>query len=442
MTNSPLNTNGIHPLFQQYIQQTTTHYLLNLPSLNQSKLAYKLLPYAEGEVGDQYMLLHPQHNHFNETVLVKRILTNNPNAHARISNLMKEMNLYQMISQSKSRNSINILKLTELGIIDCDSLDPSLRIDKKGDFIKDIPNNIPIDEEWKYFNKEIWYITPFCPFDLSQLIAHVHSNHRNGFPQDILALVAIQVLKGIDYLHNLLIVHRDIRPENIFISYNGIIKIGEFCESVQLESTDASSPVNELSEIMSATSMSSTATTTSPTSPISKNYSNCLGSLKKRHSMIGLVFYMSPEIIKGIPYQFSVDMWSFGVLIHECITGKPLFHNESPKDVIDALKSLDSSPPLPLEYKPLTTSLCRDFRKRCLVVDETRRATAKRMLTHRFLGQHGTIHDLQVILEEMEDPLVDMRRDYNKEYGKNRKSSILGMKFKRGSKMHRISRFG
>eukprot|EP00835_Amoeboradix_gromovi_P002172 NODE_117_length_18986_cov_0.639540.p3 type:complete len:309 gc:universal NODE_117_length_18986_cov_0.639540:13131-12205(-) len=288
-------------------------------------------------------------------------------------------------------------------------------------------------DEWMHFKNEVWIITPFCEYDLSQLIDHVHVNDE--FPQNVLALICIQILKGIDYLHSLRVVHRDIRPENILITSGGIVKIAEFAQAVLLE------PLTKTHKTVIAEN--------------AKTYSSCMNTLENRTSSIGTLLYMAPECVRGDPYQFAVDIWSFGVLVHECLTRHPLYVNRVPYEAVKELSELETTPLLEERYKQKYSSLCRDFRKRCLVVDPTQRATAKRMLMHRFLGNHGAVRQLQELLLEMGNPIDEMKEDYKSEYEKeemeisdnlpslisNSDSALRQSgRFKRQSKIQRFSR--
>ena len=133
-----MNLNGIHPLFQQYIQQTLTHYLLNLPnySTSRGKQLYKLLPFAEGDAGDQYMLLYFKNSNiklpfpFEQHVLIKRLVIENKRCHERLTHLPKEIELYKAISQdTKDRGLKHIVPLLGVGMINCDNLSDNARLD-------------------------------------------------------------------------------------------------------------------------------------------------------------------------------------------------------------------------------------------------------------------------------------------------------------------------
>lgn len=106
-----------------------------------------------------------------------------------------------------------------------------------------------------------------------------------GNQRQVVSLV-IQLAMGIKHLKNNKIIHRDIKPSNILISDKGILKIADFGISKQLNETALAR--------------------------------TCLGT----------PFYAAPEIIEkqyALPnhrhYDYSVDIWSFGVLLYECIHG-------------------------------------------------------------------------------------------------------------------------
>ena len=105
--------------------------------------------------------------------------------------------------------------------------------------------------------------------DLYTLIKH-YKRHKKFFDENILWRIAFEVLNGLEYLHTNNIIHRDIKCLNLFLSKDHHVKIGDLGVS-----TIAS-----------------------------------LGGMHR--TRVGTPLYLSPELIKQIPYDFKTDIWSFG----------------------------------------------------------------------------------------------------------------------------------
>jgi serine/threonine protein kinase len=101
-------------------------------------------------------------------------------------------------------------------------------------------------------------------------------------PENFLGMIAFQILSGFNYLHKTKkVTHRDIKPSNILVNTNGVVKIADFGVSGTVENTV-----------------------------------DCMTS------WVGTVTYMSPERIKGESYYSDTDIWSLGLLMVECVTGR------------------------------------------------------------------------------------------------------------------------
>jgi serine/threonine protein kinase len=111
-------------------------------------------------------------------------------------------------------------------------------------------------------------------------------------PENILGMIAFQMLEGFHYLHKIKkVTHRDIKPSNILLNTNGVVKIADFGVSGTMESTV-----------------------------------DCMTS------WVGTANYMSPERIKGESYYSDTDLWSMGLLMVECVTGR--FPYPDPEDKV------------------------------------------------------------------------------------------------------------
>ena len=117
-----------------------------------------------------------------------------------------------------------------------------------------------------------------------------------------------QLIDGIESAHEKGIIHRDLKPANIKVTPEGIVKILDFglakLDSVAVSS--GSDPEN------SPTVTMATAAGT----------------------ILGTAAYMSPEQAKGRTADRRSDIWAFGVILYEVLTGKRLFQGESAVEIL------------------------------------------------------------------------------------------------------------
>ncbi|KAI4986933.1 hypothetical protein ZWY2020_019563 [Hordeum vulgare] len=168
---------------------------------------------------------------------------------------------------------------------------------------------------------------------------------KKSIPELVLAHMLLKVLLGLKYLHEARhLVHRDLKPANILVNLKGEAKITDFGVSAGLDNTMA----------MCAT-------------------------------FVGTVTYMSPERIRNENYSYAADIWSLGLTILECATGKfPYNVNEGPANLM--LQILDDPSPAPPEdaYTPEFCSFIND----CLRKDADARPTCEQLLSHPFIKRY------------------------------------------------------
>ncbi|KAK9902117.1 hypothetical protein WJX75_004920 [Coccomyxa subellipsoidea] len=185
---------------------------------------------------------------------------------------------------------------------------------------------------------------------------------KGKIAEDALSVATAQVLQGLSYLHRYKhMVHRDIKPANILMDLSGVAKIADFGISAFVDNT-----------------------------------------LAVCHTFTGTVTYMSPERINSQPYSFPADIWSLGLTLIECVTGRyPYDASGGPLQLM--IQVVEEPVPLPAEG-----SVSPDFRSfvaACMQKDPYKRPTAEGLLSHPFILKHARRRpDMRSFMRCMEDP--------------------------------------
>jgi len=126
---------------------------------------------------------------------------------------------------------------------------------------------------------------------------------------------ALQVVKGLSAAHEKGIVHRDLKPENLFVTRDGHVKILDFGLAKKVE---AVAPGKE---------------TGAPTG----------SGHTEPGTVMGTMGYMSPEQVRGLPVDHRSDIFSFGSILYETLSGRKAFKRNTASDTIAAI--LKEEPP-------------------------------------------------------------------------------------------------
>jgi len=144
-----------------------------------------------------------------------------------------------------------------------------------------------------------------------------------------------QICLAIKHIHDRKVLHRDIKSQNIFLTKNGMVKLGDF------------------------------------------GIAKCLNyTLDKAKTIVGTPYYLSPEIVHNKPYSFKSDIWSLGVLLYEmCALKMPFDAQNLP---LLSLKIIKCS------YNPLPPNFSKELRNlvnQMLCIDTNKRPNINEVLS-------------------------------------------------------------
>jgi serine/threonine protein kinase len=130
---------------------------------------------------------------------------------------------------------------------------------------------------------------------------------RKSIPVDSVLDIMTQIAAGLDAAHSMGIIHRDLKPSNIKISPNGTVKMLDFgiAKLLQFPGEQSDRPT----------------------------------TISRQNVVLGTVAYMSPEQARGWTIDARTDIWAFGCLLYEMLTGAPAFHGETPTDIVIKIAS-------------------------------------------------------------------------------------------------------
>lgn len=145
----------------------------------------------------------------------------------------------------------------------------------------------------------------------------------------------LEMFMSVDSLHRLGYIHRDLKPENFLIDSKGHIKLTDFgLASGIINSQKIESLRLKLDQIKD---LEVPVRTAIERRDIHKTLK--MQELNYANSIVGSPDYMAPEILNGHDYDFTVDYWSLGCILFECLTGYPPFSGKNMNETWSNLKN-------------------------------------------------------------------------------------------------------
>ncbi|MBI2896181.1 MAG: serine/threonine protein kinase [Deltaproteobacteria bacterium] len=168
-------------------------------------------------------------------------------------------------------------------------------------------------------------------------------------PVEVAAMIVVEVCRALEHAHSQGIIHRDVKPENVMIGDDGVVKLTDF----------------GIAQILDSTSMTVTG------------------------QILGSPAHMSPEHLEGRTLDFRADVFSVGTVLYMLATGRLPFEGKNPHQVLK--KVVEGDFPDPLRVRPRIGEALARIIRRCLEKNPTDRYQS---VEHLRADLHAFLHDL------------------------------------------------
>jgi Tol biopolymer transport system component len=182
---------------------------------------------------------------------------------------------------------------------------------------------------------------------------------RDALPQRKTIEYGVQIAQGMAGAHDKGIVHRDLKPENIFITKDGRIKILDFGLAKLVQDSPGEADGATLASLGTAAGV-----------------------------VLGTPGYMAPEQVRGQPSDARTDIFAFGAVLYEMLSGHRAFHRDTPAETMTAVLKEDP-PEISAALHPVSPAVDRIVR-RCLEKSPDQRFQSARDLSFALGALSGT----------------------------------------------------
>ncbi|KAM9325058.1 STE20-like serine/threonine-protein kinase [Gastrophryne carolinensis] len=228
----------------------------------------------------------------------------------------------------------------------------------------DHPNIVKLLDAF-YYENNLWILIEFCA---GGALDSVMLELERPLTEPQIRVVCRQTLEALSYLHDMKIIHRDLKAGNILLTLDGEVKLADFGVSAKNTRT-----------------------------------------LQRRDSFIGTPYWMAPEVVmcetsKDKPYDFKADVWSLGVTLIEMAQIEPPHHELNPMRVL--LKIAKSEPPT-LAQPSRWSKDFNEFLKKCLDKNVDARWTTSQLLQHPFVSTANSNKPVRELIAEAKAEVLE-----------------------------------
>ena len=197
-------------------------------------------------------------------------------------------------------------------------------------------------------SNNIWLILEYC---YCGSLLDFMSSIKIGYTEEEIATFIEMILQGLIFLHDMNIIHRDIKAQNIYLTEDGCVKLGDFGEGIKLTEEE-----------------------------------------KYRRSKRGSPYWMSPQVILQNDYDTKTDIWSLGITCSQLADSKETFWNLKQNAVMNKIGKQPPKVEDIIKVENYSESFV-DFVRKCLVVDQNERPSAKELIEHEFIKKNAKGRD-------------------------------------------------
>lgn len=207
-----------------------------------------------------------------------------------------------------------------------------------------------------FHEDKIWIVMEYM--DAGTLAALLANHQTTPLSEVQIRWVVFNVVSGLEMIHSLFRIHRDIKSDNILLTSSGAVKIGDFGFAAQLTS-----------------------------------------KRQTRNTSAGTTYWMAPEAIVGLSYDMAIDIWSLGIMMMEMAEGVPPYM-DLPE--LQALFRISHHGAPPLKDPSNWSSQFLSFMNSCLVMKPENRLNTTQLLQHKWLIPAATDTSPQRLLPTKE----------------------------------------
>jgi eukaryotic-like serine/threonine-protein kinase len=209
---------------------------------------------------------------------------------------------------------------------------------------------------------------------------------KGALPLDQVLKIGTEIAQALEKAHQQGIIHRDLKPANIMLTKAGA-KLMDF----GLAKPEASVASRAVSSLSPSTQTMNIASLTAAASP-----------LTQKGSIVGTFQYIAPEVLQGAEADARSDLFSFGCVLYEIVTGRRAFEGKSQLSVFTSILEKD---PEPISAsQPLVPPMLDHVIRACLAKDPA----------DRFQSAHDVAMDLRWLADAAPTESAKQSRQFNK----------------------------